>query len=169
MKVSRSETKSALTSKHPKTASKKGESGLFGRLLGLGGVGGVTETEPAEYTEVNNLSTILSPESREELNKLITEIEMAGREFAAQPLYGNLIRYKLLIQQFMGIIVKSSYQVQQRIGKKSLTEEKIYSIVRRIDEGLEELSESVLNKQNNTMKLLNKLDEIRGLLIDLYK
>ncbi len=75
----------------------------------------------------------------------------------------------MLIQQFMGIIVKCSYDVQQKIGKKSLIEDKIYSIVSKIDSSLEELSESVLNKQVDNIKLLNKLDEIRGLLIDLYK
>ncbi|HPP88279.1 MAG TPA: YaaR family protein, partial [bacterium] len=165
MKVTRSENKSGPSAKLPKKTKGKEEPGLFSRLLGLSGISAVDEIKESEFQEINKLSDIISIENREELERLITEIDKAGSEFSKKQVYATLIKYKTLIQQFMGIIVKCSYEVQQRIGKKSLFEDKIYSVVHKIDESLEELSEAVLNKQIDNIRLLNKLDEIRGLLI----
>ncbi|GEM_PF-1777029 len=168
MKVERSETKSGLSSKH-KSSSKNVDGDLFSRLLGLGGLSPTEKKKDVEFNEINNISGVITPESREELNELADEIDKAGKEFVEKPLYANLVKYKMLIQRFMGIVIKSSYEVQQKLGKKSLTEDKMYSVVKKIDKELEQLSESVLNKNIDKIKLIDKLDEIRGLLIDLYK
>jgi len=168
MKVARSENKAGPGDRKHKT-TKKSDEGLFSKLLGLGGIESVAGNKISETSEINSLADYMPPENIEELNRLIEEIDKAGSEFSDKPVYTNLIKYKLLLQQFMGIIIKSSYEVQQRVGRKSFTEEKVYSIVKKIDLELEHLSENVLNKNIDKIKLVDKLDEIRGLLIDLYK
>ncbi len=169
MKVTRSETKSGVGDRKHKTSSKQEDSGLFSKLLGLSGISQAASNKTESVSEINSLSDYMPAENIEEINQLISEIDKAGSEFVGKPVYSNLIKYKMLLQQFMGIIIKNSYEVQLRVGRKSFTEEKIYSIVKKIDLELEQLSEQILNKNLDKIKLIDKLDEIRGLLIDLYK
>jgi len=169
LKINRSQTKTGVGTQKKKSKKSDNDSGLFSKLLGISSSSPINSTENAEFTEVNSLSSIISIEDKKELNKLINKIDEAGKLFAEKPLYPNLVKYKLLIQNFMAIIIKSSYEVQQKLGKKSIIEDKVYSIVKKVDSSLEELSEKVLNEQIDNIKLIDKLDEIRGILIDLYK
>jgi uncharacterized protein YaaR (DUF327 family) len=47
--------------------------------------------------------------------------------------------------------------------------QKIYTVTRIIDEELHDLTMYVMSQQTSNINLLSTLDEIRGLLIDLWK
>ena len=45
---------------------------------------------------------------------------------------------------------------------------KVFYLIEKVNHSLESLATMVLQKQTDTMKLMAALDEIRGLLLDLY-
>jgi hypothetical protein len=45
---------------------------------------------------------------------------------------------------------------------------RVYSLVKRINKELEELTQDMVGGQRDRFKILEKADNIRGLLIDLY-
>jgi uncharacterized protein YaaR (DUF327 family) len=47
--------------------------------------------------------------------------------------------------------------------------QKIYTVTKIIDERLLKLTEHLMKNQASNINLLSTLDEIRGLLVDLYK
>ncbi len=105
---------------------------------------------------------------KKELNELINEIDEKGREFVENPNLDTLRAYKSLVKGFLEIVINKLYKVKERM-KKTYFKKKVYVIVETIDKKLEELTKYILNRESDRIKLLSLMDEIRGLLIDLYK
>jgi uncharacterized protein YaaR (DUF327 family) len=72
-----------------------------------------------------------------------------------------------MIREFLEHVRENMYHVEKHTGGKM--RQKIYTIARIIDRKLEALTELVLTQQARNIDLLATLDEIRGMLIDLYK
>lgn len=104
-----------------------------------------------------------------ELDKLIEEIDLAGKEFAQNPTLDSLKKYKTLIKSFLELVVKNIYKVKEKFGKRYWLKQKVYVIIEKINHKLEKLTNYILKKESEHIDLLATLDEIRGLLIDLYK
>lgn len=104
-----------------------------------------------------------------ELDKLLEEIDDKGKKFAREPELENLQEYKSLIKAFMDMVIEKMYKIREKTGPRSFIKQKVYVTVDIINKKLEELTENVLDKEKDHIKLLAKLDEIRGLLVDLYK
>lgn len=104
-----------------------------------------------------------------ELDRLIEEIDLAGKEFAQNPTLDSLRKYKTLIKSFLELVVKNIYKVKEKFGKRYWLKQKVYVIIEKINHKLEKLTNYILEKESEHIDLLATLDEIRGLLIDLYK
>lgn len=104
---------------------------------------------------------------RQQLDKLIEEIDNQGEILREKLTFEELKKYKDLVQKFLEGVINKSYQIleERSIDRKG---QKIFNIVRKIDESLEELTKMFLNKEENQLNILAKLNEIKGLLIDLY-
>lgn len=105
---------------------------------------------------------------KKELDELIKEIDLAGNEFAKNPTIETLKKYKTLIKSFMEMVIKKIYRVKEKYSKKFWLKQKVFTIIEKIDKKLEELTNYILEKEKEHINLMATLDEIRGLLIDLY-
>lgn len=106
-------------------------------------------------------------EIRIEFDNLIEEITKQGEKFYKNPTYEELKLYKSMIKEFLKHTTKNMFVVEHHTGGR--LRQKIYTVTKVIDKKLSALTELVLNQQSKTINLLSTLDEIRGLLIDLYK
>jgi len=104
-----------------------------------------------------------------ELDRLLEKIDEIGKKFSHKPDLENLQEYKSLIKAFMTMVIEKMYRVKEKMGHRSWVKQKIYITIEKIDTKLEQLTQFVLDKENFNINLLATLDEIRGLLIDLYK
>jgi uncharacterized protein YaaR (DUF327 family) len=102
-----------------------------------------------------------------EFDKLIQEITRQGERFYKNPTYEELKHYKSMIREFLKYVTERMFSVEHYTGGK--WKQKIYTVSRIIDEKLAALTKLVLSQQVENINLLETLDEIRGLLIDLYK
>ncbi len=114
-----------------------------------------------EATEVKEINL--------ELDKLVEEIDTVGRRFGKKPDIENLTEYKSLIKAFLDTVLDKILKVKEKMGHRSWVKQKVYITVEKINEKLEQLTSHVLNKEKENINLLATLDEIRGLLVDLYK
>lgn len=101
-----------------------------------------------------------------ELNQLMEEIDRAGKEFLSDTTLEHLKHYKSLIQTFLDTLIKKMFKVT---NITSWRKHKEYTLIEKINDRLEKLTCFVLEKEGQNINLLSTLDEIRGLLIDLYK
>ncbi|NMB11891.1 MAG: YaaR family protein [Firmicutes bacterium] len=80
----------------------------------------------------------------------------------------NLKTYKELVREFVRLLTAKAYAVQQEAGFDQYGHRRLYTIVTQIDAKLEALTREVMKAQADNIDLVSRLDEIRGLLLDIY-
>ncbi|HOK40855.1 MAG TPA: YaaR family protein [bacterium] len=165
MKVERKKTSDSLTKQSNKTKGDKTEKSSGSNVSGIESIDSTLVIKHSIFSET--LNSIEEIKTIEELKKTIKEIESAGDIFKRYPTFTNLNTYKNLIQKFMTKIVKDSYKVNSQISRRIDREDKILTTIEKVNKELEEIAEDLLNKQIDKIKLAAKIDEIRGLLVDL--
>lgn len=103
-----------------------------------------------------------------DLEQALEEIEEYAERLRKNPIMENLLRYKSKVQALLRFLVDQSYTVQESIFYDPHGRRRLLMLVETIDGKLEELTRGFLAKQDDNLGLLSRLDEIRGLLLDLY-
>jgi uncharacterized protein len=103
-----------------------------------------------------------------DFDNLVDEISRQGERFSKNPTFQELKSYKSLVKAFLKHVTEHMYSIEHHVGGTRL-KQKIYTVTKIIDERLQALSKLILDQQEKNIDLLATLDEIRGLLIDLYK
>ena len=104
----------------------------------------------------------------EQLDKLMKQIDEQGARLSNTPTYEELRSYRGLIQRFVGEAVNSMYEATNQSGWDRMGRRKVYTVVRKVDEKLEEMAEKIRLGQADKLSIIASHDAIRGLLVDLY-
>jgi len=115
------------------------------------------------------------PPSEEALTELMDAVHNAGSDLIDRPFHDEILRYKRAVRDFIHYVVENGYETQavQGLKKKTVSrgetkwKDVIYHQVRVIDQKLEELAAAILSGQTTQLTRVSKLDEIKGLLVDL--
>ena len=97
----------------------------------------------------------------------VEEIAEAGAALQQDPTGAHLDRYKQAVRQFLDEVVRDSMQVSSEatVGFSR----KVFSTIARIDVALADLADAVLGRQQDVLKAGAIVDQIKGLIIDLYR
>jgi len=104
----------------------------------------------------------------EQLTRLLGDISAAGDRLARSRNLREMAKFKMLVKRFLKEAVESGLDVKQSHTWNQYGEGRRLKIVQTIDEKLIELAEALLNEEKNSVELLGKIGEIKGLLINLY-
>lgn len=104
----------------------------------------------------------------EQLTRLFGDISAAGDRVAKSRNLRELARFKMLIKRFLQEAVDYGLEMKQSHTWNRFGEGRRLKIVETIDERLVELAEILLDEEKETIDLLDKIGEIKGLLINLY-
>lgn len=104
----------------------------------------------------------------EKLESLFTDIEKQGKVLGNTFNIKDLKKYKDLIQKFLDYAVTKMYSLKEQRGWDRRGRHKIYSMVETVNKELESLTDMLLLEQKDNISVLAKIDEIRGMLIDIY-
>jgi uncharacterized protein YaaR (DUF327 family) len=148
-----------------KEESAKSGKTLFARLL--------ESASPPPSGELGPVRE-LAP-SEEALTELMDAVHSAGSNLIERPFAEEILQYKRAVRDFIHYVVENSYEVQtvQGLKKKVVVrgetkwKEMVYHDIHVIDKKLEELAAAILSGQTTQLQRLSKLDEIKGLLVDL--
>jgi len=105
---------------------------------------------------------------RERLELLLQGLEEKGQRLVKTFSIYDLLAYKRLLQGFLGEIEHQVYGLKEETSWSQGGRPKFYQRIELLNQELEDLTKIVLGKQKDAIKLLKKLDSIRGLLLDLY-
>lgn len=103
-----------------------------------------------------------------QLQNLLKDIESAGERLARSRTFKDLSKYKTLVKRFVKEAVDFGMDLKQSHSWNQYGQGRSLKIVETIDEKLVEITEGVLEKEGNSIDLLGKIGEIKGLLINLY-
>lgn len=104
----------------------------------------------------------------EQLTKLLGDISTAGDRVARSRNLRELARFKMLVKRFLQETVEYGMDLKQSHTWNRFGEGRRLKIVETIDNHLVELAQDLLNEEKETIDLLDKIGEIKGLLINLY-
>jgi hypothetical protein len=133
-----------------------------------------TEADSRHKTEAvqRGFSMALSKEAgqqtRQHLEELLGKIEQQGKKLGQTPTFSELKSYRDLVKKFMAEAVGQMYDVDAGAGWDRRGRQKSYTLVKTIDATLEALTEDVRQGQERQLAILEKMDSIRGMLVDLY-
>ncbi len=143
------------------------EHGLNGRSISI-----LSNNNLENIEKKKDFSDFLQKEqqhqTREELNQLLEDIDEQGKELLVSKNIRELSTYKVLIKQFMDEVVKNALLVEDKYSYDKIGRKKRYKILKEIDEKLISLTEMILEKESDQIKILEKMGDIRGLIINLY-
>jgi uncharacterized protein YaaR (DUF327 family) len=103
------------------------------------------------------------------LDQILEELSRQGEKLAAAQNFDELEKYKALVQEFLKKITQGVGRLHFSDGGSNGQAARVHVILKKVDLELDALTREVLARQNTPLKLLERLDQIRGLLLDLYK
>jgi uncharacterized protein YaaR (DUF327 family) len=106
--------------------------------------------------------------TKDNLHQLLQDIDHQGRQLSENPTFTELRKYKDLVKQFMGEVTKSGIGLYQTESWDTYGGNKTLKTVQVLDRKLMELTNQVLHQQNAGLSILDRIGEIKGLLINLY-
>ncbi len=104
----------------------------------------------------------------QQLQSLLGDIEKQGKVLGQSQNIKDLKKYKGLIQKFLDYAVNKMYSLKEQTGWDRRGRHKIYTMIETVNKELESLTGMIISGQQDKISLLAKLDEIRGLLVDIY-
>jgi uncharacterized protein YaaR (DUF327 family) len=116
--------------------------------------------------------TAISPEiARAKLtaaiSSLVEEVDDAGHELVADPTGAHLERYKRAVRGLLDAAVNETMHVS---SERSLgLSRKVFSTITRVDIALADMADAVLGRQQDLGKVRTLVEQVKGLLIDLYR
>lgn len=104
----------------------------------------------------------------ERLNLMFQDITMQGNKITKHMDVKDMKRYRALIKDFMNEIVNRSHKFSRENFLDRKGRHRVYGIIRRVDETLDELAQELMKDEKEHLTILAKVGEIRGLLLDIF-
>ncbi|MDF2673307.1 MAG: hypothetical protein K0R09_1572 [Clostridiales bacterium] len=105
-------------------------------------------------------------QSEQRLKEMLDDIDKLGKKLTSTRSVGDARAYKLKIQEYLTLIVKNIYVLRREPGPFNYG---IHVRIEIINQKLDDLTKDLIKEQKETIDLVNKIEEIRGLLVDVYK
>ena len=104
---------------------------------------------------------------QERLNTMMQEITMQGNKIAKHMDVRDMKRYRELVKDFMNEVVNRSHKFSRENFLDRRGRHRVYGIVKLVDRNLDELASELVKDEKDHLTILGKVDEIRGLLLDI--
>lgn len=114
------------------------------------------------------VSHIEEQELQARLTALMEEITRQGDSLAKNRNVKDMKKYRSLIKEFMNEIVNRSHSFSRENFLDKKGRHRVYGIVRLVNQKLDELAQELVKDEKDHLSILNKIGEIRGLLLDIF-
>ncbi len=101
------------------------------------------------------------------LSLMMEEITMQGKKLSKHMDIRDMKKYRALIKDFMNEIVSRSHKFSRENFLDKRGRHRVYGMVKLVDKALDELAAELIKDEKDQLAILNKIDEIRGMLLDI--
>ena len=134
-------------------------------------VNATTQTQQAQQSGEDFKFTLMSSIEEaglsERLSVMMQEITMHGEKLGKHMDVRDMKHYRRLIQEFMNEIVNRSHKFSRENFLDRRGRHRVYGMIKRVNVVLDELAGELIKEEKDTLAILSKVDEIRGLLLDI--
>ncbi len=132
----------------------------------------VIQTNKTQETDGSFKFTLVSHIEEQELQArlsvMLEEITQQGDKIKKRMDIKDVKRYRSLIQEFMNEVVTRSHVFSRENSLDRRGRHRVYGIVKMVNETLDELAQELIKDEKDSMAILGSIDEIRGMLLDLF-
>lgn len=101
------------------------------------------------------------------LEQLAQKVFEQGKVVEKRMSIEELLIYKRLVSEFMNEFLSNSHKFLKQSVLDRRGRYRVYSIIKKINQHLDQLAEDMLSSQKDNLKVLKRLDDIKGLILDL--
>ncbi|MBO7333949.1 MAG: YaaR family protein [Lachnospiraceae bacterium] len=138
----------------------------------------LTNTQPIheapKVTESNGdfkfmlMSKVSDADLQAHLSSLMEEITMQGERISKKKDIKDMRKYRSLIKEFMNEVVSRSHAFSRENFLDRKGRHRVYGIIRLVDETLDELAKELVKDEKDNITILQKIGDIRGLILDIF-
>lgn len=121
-------------------------------------------TEEFKFMLVSNIE---EKELQAKLGSLMDQISAQGEKLAKHMDIGDMKKYRSLVKDFLNEVVNRSHEFSRENFLDRRGRHRVYGIVRLVDKNLDDLAQELVKDEKDNLTILNKVGEIRGLLLDI--
>ena len=103
--------------------------------------------------------------TKEELDGYMKEIKNIGERLINTQNYSDVIKYKQVVKSYLKSVVDYVYSLNKNT---SFWDGNYFTTVKTVNEKLEEMTRELIYEQKENIDMASKIDEISGLLLDIY-
>ncbi len=113
-------------------------------------------------------SRIQEADLQQALTNMMEEIESQGNRLAKHHDIRDMKKYRTLVKGFLNEVVSRSHSFSRENFLDRKGRHRVYGIIRLVDETLDELAQELVKEEQDHLAILDKIGEIRGLLLDIF-
>ena len=113
------------------------------------------------------LSKIEETDLQEKLGIMIEEISQQGNKIAEHMDIRDMKQYRAMISEFMNEVVTHSHQFSRENFLDKRGRHRVYGIVKQVNKAVDDLAQELISGEKNHISILEKVGEIKGLLLDI--
>lgn len=137
-----------------------------------------TPVQQVEQTQANKptdgsfkftlVSSIEEAELAERLNTMMGEITEQGEKIKKRRDIQDMRRYRSLVKDFLNEVVGRSHKFSRENFLDKRGRHRVYGMIRLVDAKLDEIAAELIKDEQDILLIMNNIDEIRGLLLDIF-
>ena len=134
---------------------------------------GRTSSVPSEKKNVSlkkdfsqSFNSQMDKKSEQQLKEMFDNIKKKGNRLAITKNYVDVRAYKKMIKEYLQSVIDYMYGVKKDI---SFWQTQYFITVDTIDQKLDELTKMLMSEQKENLNVAATIDDISGLLVDIYK
>ncbi len=113
------------------------------------------------------ISNIEEQELQARLTLLMEDITQQGKRLKKHMDIRDMKQYRELVKSFLNEVVSRSHKFNRENFLDRRGRHRVYGMIRLIDKNLDELAAALIEDEKDALVILAKIDEIRGMLLDL--
>ena len=113
------------------------------------------------------ISNIEEKDLQEKLNSMMEEITVQGEKIAKHMDIKDMRKYRELVKGFLNEVVNRSHKFSRENFLDRRGRHRVYGIVKLVDKNLDELAGELVKEEKNHLEIVGRIDDIRGLLLDI--
>lgn len=105
---------------------------------------------------------------QERLSTLMDEINAQSKKIEKNLHLNEILKYKKLVKDFLNLTVNNSHNFSKNSFLDRRGRHRVLSTVKKVDNELEQLTKDFLSKEKGGLKVLKRMEGIKGLLLDIF-
>ncbi len=117
-----------------------------------------------KFTLIRNIE---EKDLQEKLNSMMEQITVQGDKISKHMDIKDMKKYRELVKGFLNEVVSRSHEFSRENFLDRRGRHRVYGIVRLVDKNLDDLASELVKDEKDHLAIISKIDDIRGLLLDI--